>query len=54
MKTVSKDWTLGRDDDGGLEATETFSFDTADLKNSLQDIILSGGWTWRGVVTGKL
>jgi hypothetical protein len=50
VKTVSKRWTLGGDDG----AEETFSFDTDDLKTPLQDAVLKSGWTWRGVVTGKL
>lgn len=54
VQTVSKRWTLGGGEDGGLEANETFSFDSADLKNPLQDTILGAGWTWRGVITGKL
>lgn len=54
VQTVSKRWTLVGSEDGGLEATETFSFDSADLKNPLQDTILGAGWTWRGVITGKL
>ncbi|MFJ9032269.1 hypothetical protein ACIRQP_27820, partial [Streptomyces sp. NPDC102274] len=54
VQTVSKRWTLGGSEDGGLDATETFSFDSSDLKNPLQDTVLAAGWTWRGVVTGKL
>ncbi|WP_028815510.1 hypothetical protein [Streptomyces flavidovirens] len=54
VHTVSKSWTLGRGEDGGLEATETSTFDSSDLKNPLQDTVLGAGWTWRGVVTGKL
>lgn len=54
VQTVSKRWTLGGGEDGGLEATESFSFDSADLKNPLQDTVLGAGWTWRGVITGKL
>ncbi|WP_328355623.1 hypothetical protein OG800_15180 [Streptomyces sp. NBC_00445] len=54
MQTVSKRWTLGGGENGGSEANETFSFDSSDLKNPLQDAVLGAGWTWRGVVTGKL
>ncbi|MEU3299438.1 hypothetical protein ABZ729_06360 [Streptomyces sp. NPDC006678] len=54
VQTVSKRWTLGGDGDGGLAATETFSFDSSDLKSPLQDTVLGAGWTWRGVITGKL
>ncbi|MCX5529762.1 hypothetical protein OG785_04190 [Streptomyces sp. NBC_00006] len=54
VQTTSKRWTLGGGADGGLEATETFSFDSSDLKDPLQKVVLGSGWTWRGVVTGKL
>ncbi|WP_369232894.1 hypothetical protein AB5J56_13175 [Streptomyces sp. R21] len=54
VQTVSKRWTLGGGEDGGLESAETFRFDSADLKNPLQDTVLGAGWTWRGVITGKL
>ncbi|MBO1334108.1 hypothetical protein [Streptomyces sp. VRA16 Mangrove soil] len=53
-RTVSKQWTLGRNDEGRIEATETFSFDSADLRDPLRQAILGSGWTWRGVVIGKL
>ncbi|QUW80211.1 hypothetical protein SMIR_14630 [Streptomyces mirabilis] len=35
VRTVSKQWTLGGGEDGGLEVTETFSFDSSELKNPL-------------------
>lgn len=54
VQTVSKRWTLGATEDGGLEATETFRFDSSDLKDPLQGTVLGAGWTWRGVITGKL
>ncbi|MFJ8021182.1 hypothetical protein [Streptomyces sp. NPDC096311] len=54
VQTVSKQWTLGGGEDGGLEATKTFSFDSSELKNPLHDAVLGAGWTWRGVITGKL
>lgn len=54
VQTVSKRWTLGGGEERGPDATETFRFDTSDLKNPLQDTVLAAGWTWRGVVTGKL
>ncbi|MER5944984.1 hypothetical protein ABT127_02845 [Streptomyces sp. NPDC001904] len=53
-RTVSKRWTLGRDDQGRIEATESFSFDTADLRDPLRRTVLDSGWTWRGVVLGRL
>ncbi|MFE1784796.1 hypothetical protein ACFW9F_19990 [Streptomyces sp. NPDC059506] len=54
VRTVSKSWTLGGSKDDDPKSTETFSFDSADLKNPLQETVLGMGWTWRGVVFGKL
>lgn len=53
-RTVSREWALGRGRNGGLEATETFRFDSAELRSPLPDTFLKSGWTWRGVVFGKL
>lgn len=53
-RTVSRHWTIERGDSGRLEATETFRFDGAELRNPLRDAVLKSGWTWRGVVFGKL
>ncbi|MEU6841411.1 hypothetical protein ABZ930_05990 [Streptomyces sp. NPDC046716] len=53
-RTVSKQWTLGRNAQGHVEATETFSYDTADLRDPLRRAVLESGWTWRGVILGKL
>lgn len=33
---------------------ETFRFDSAELRDPLQNTVLKWGWTWRGVVFGKL
>jgi len=52
VRTVSKSWTLGKNEDGSRE--ETFSFDSDSLKTPLQNVVLKLGWTWRGVITGKL
>ncbi|QKW28904.1 hypothetical protein HUT11_24430 [Streptomyces seoulensis] len=53
-RTVSRRWTIGRGTDGHIEATETFRFDSAQLREPLRDTVLRSGWTWRGVVFGKL
>ncbi|MGW3656769.1 hypothetical protein ACWD6R_14210 [Streptomyces sp. NPDC005151] len=53
-RTVSRRWTLKRGENGRLEATETFRFDSAELRNPLQNAALKSGWTWRGVIFGKL
>ncbi|MFF4350180.1 hypothetical protein [Streptomyces sp. NPDC001530] len=53
-KTVSRQWTVGRGAGGGLEATETFRFDSSEMKDPLRDAVLGAGWTWRGAVFGRL
>jgi hypothetical protein len=53
-RTVSRRYTVQRGDSGGLEATETFRFDSGELRNPLRDAVLTSGWTWRSVVFGKL
>ncbi|MEU6919045.1 hypothetical protein [Streptomyces olindensis] len=53
-RTVSRHYTIGRGESGRLEATETFRFDSAELRDPLRDTVLTSGWTWRGVVFGRL
>ncbi|MFC8228690.1 hypothetical protein [Streptomyces sp. NPDC057287] len=53
-RTVSRRYTLKRGESGRLEATETFSFDSAQLTEPLRNAALTSGWTWRGVIFGKL
>ncbi|MEV3856733.1 hypothetical protein AB0J38_20680 [Streptomyces sp. NPDC050095] len=53
-RTVSKQWTFGRDENGGRRLEETFSFDSAELTGPLRDAVLAAGWTWRAVTFGKL
>ncbi|MFF1304732.1 hypothetical protein [Streptomyces sp. NPDC058307] len=53
-RTVSTRWGVRRDDAGNLEPTKTFHFDSSDLVDPLRDTVLKSGWTWRGVVFGKL
>ncbi|MET9557418.1 hypothetical protein [Streptomyces sp. NPDC006645] len=36
------------------EMIEPSSFTSSDLKTPLQKTVLTAGWTWRGVVTGRL
>ncbi|MFG1808883.1 hypothetical protein [Streptomyces sp. NPDC049040] len=40
--------------DGRREKTETHRFDTDDLKHALQHVVLTGGWSWHGLVRGSL
>ncbi|WP_432038930.1 hypothetical protein [Streptomyces cucumeris] len=49
----SRHWTIGRGTDGRLEVTETFRFDTSQLKDPVQNTVLKAGWTWRGVIFGQ-
>ncbi|MFF8729439.1 hypothetical protein ACF073_23505 [Streptomyces sp. NPDC015171] len=53
-RTVTRQWTIGRGDSGRLSARETFRFDSADLRDPLREAVLKSGWTWRGVLLGKL
>jgi hypothetical protein len=53
-RTVSRRYTLQRGESGRLEATESFGFDSAQLTGPLRDAALRSGWTWRGVIFGKL
>ncbi|MFD7163971.1 hypothetical protein [Streptomyces violascens] len=54
VHTASRRWTLGQGPNGGLEATKTFHLDSSEIKNPLQHTVLQAGWTWRGVVVGRL
>lgn len=53
-RTVSRRYTIRGGDSGGIETTETFRFDSGELRNPLQNAVLTSGWTWRSVVFGKL
>ncbi|MFI5765358.1 hypothetical protein ACIA8F_31040 [Streptomyces sp. NPDC051563] len=54
VSTVSRRVKAERGADGALESTEVFRFDSAELKDPLREAVLRAGWTWRGVVFGKL
>ncbi|MET7367404.1 hypothetical protein ABZS61_16420 [Streptomyces sp. NPDC005566] len=53
-RTVSRRYSLQRGESGRLEATETFSFDSAQLTGPLRNTAVQAGWTWRGLLFGKL
>ncbi|MFI2633144.1 hypothetical protein ACH5A2_22610 [Streptomyces collinus] len=53
-RTVSRHYTINRGESGRLEATETYRFDSAELRDPLRDVVLTAGWTWRGVILGRL
>lgn len=52
--TTSRQWTVGRGDDGRFEMTETFRFDSSEMKDPVRNAVLTAGWTWRGIVYGTL
>jgi hypothetical protein len=39
-----------RGPDGRRQRVEDFRFDSRDMRNPLQNAVLSAGWTWRGVL----
>ncbi|GAA4877438.1 hypothetical protein [Saccharopolyspora cebuensis] len=45
--------SIERDEHGNARKT-TRTFSTGDLKPPLQDAVTGAGWTWRGVLFGKL
>lgn len=53
-RTVTRTWTIERGSSGRLQATETFRFDGSDLRDPLRNAVLDSGWTWRGLLLGKL
>ncbi|WP_394431438.1 hypothetical protein [Streptomyces sp. SGAir0957] len=53
-RQISKRHTVERGADGERRLVETFSFDSAEMKDPLRDAVLKSGWTWRAVVFGKL
>ncbi|MGX5394003.1 hypothetical protein ACWLMY_19330 [Streptomyces anulatus] len=53
-RTISRQYTLQREENGSFEAAESFSFDSAQLTGPLRNTTLEAGWTWRGVIFGKL
>ncbi|MFF8969736.1 hypothetical protein [Streptomyces sp. NPDC014995] len=48
--TVSRQWAYERGPDGRRRRVETFRFDSRDMRNPLLKVVLSSGWTWRGVL----
>ncbi|MFF7866123.1 hypothetical protein ACFZCT_06620 [Streptomyces qaidamensis] len=53
-RAVSRHYTSGRGESGRLKATETYRFDSAELRDPLRDAVLAASWTWRSVVFGRL
>ncbi|MEV7618334.1 hypothetical protein [Streptomyces sp. NPDC089799] len=50
VKTVSWRRSVERGAEGHRQATESYRFDTSDLKDPLRAAVLAAGWTWRGAV----
>ncbi|MFE5829422.1 hypothetical protein ACFQ67_02080 [Streptomyces sp. NPDC056488] len=48
--TVSWRRSVERGPEGDLQATESYRFDTSDMKDPLRAAVLGAGWTWRGAV----
>jgi hypothetical protein len=53
-RTVTRYWAIECGSSGRLQTTEIFRFDAADLRNPLRNAVLNSGWTWRGLLLGKL
>lgn len=53
VHSTSRHYTGGKDTESGT-FTETFRFDTNEMKAPLRKAVLEAGWTWRGVVFGRL
>ncbi|MDQ8705263.1 hypothetical protein RCO28_22590 [Streptomyces sp. LHD-70] len=54
VRTTSHRWTFGGGVHGSGTEVTSRRFDSAALKDPLREAVLSAGWTWRGVVSGRL
>ncbi|MGW0882241.1 hypothetical protein [Streptomyces sp. NPDC002671] len=54
VKKVSRRWAIERGDKGGFKLTETFRFDSSEMRDPVQGTVLGAGWTWCGVHTRHL
>ncbi|MEU0597700.1 hypothetical protein ABZ484_05520 [Streptomyces sp. NPDC006393] len=54
VNMVYREWTYERGPDGRRRRVEAFRFDSREVKVPLQEAVLGAGWTWRGVVFGRL
>lgn len=54
VKEVSVHKTIGRNNDGKLETSNTFRFNSGELKEPPQNAVLECGWTWRVITYGKV
>ena len=46
---VFRQWETTQGPDGRKHKAEAFRFDTREMTDPLRDVVLSAGWTWRGV-----
>ncbi|MFI1534246.1 hypothetical protein [Streptomyces anandii] len=46
---VYRQWQTEQGPDGKRRKVEAFRFDTREMTDPLQNVVLSAGWTWRGV-----
>ncbi|MET8245762.1 hypothetical protein ABZV31_15860 [Streptomyces sp. NPDC005202] len=46
---VYRQWETEQGPDGKRRKVEAFRFDTREMTDPLQNVVLSAGWTWRGV-----
>ena len=54
MSKRSVSWTFARDENGKLVKESSSSFATGAMRSALQDRVTGLGWSWRGVLLGKL
>ncbi|MGW1909750.1 hypothetical protein ACWCQS_02995 [Streptomyces sp. NPDC002076] len=54
VKKMSRRWTIERGAKGGFKLTESFRFDSSEMRNPVQGTVLGAGWAWRGVHTRHL
>jgi hypothetical protein len=46
---VYRQWETEQGPDGRRRKVEAFHFDTREMTDPLQNVVLGAGWTWRGV-----
>jgi hypothetical protein len=50
----TKTFRVGKDARGSLTLTPEFQLNTNDTKNALRDTVTRLGWTWQGILFGRL
>lgn len=54
MPQVERTWTVGRGSNGRVSMDEGPTFSSRELKSPLRDVVTQAGWTWRGVLWGRV